>query len=33
MSERIIDNSNQIITQFGEKIKGFDEQFNTIIRE
>lgn len=30
MNEKIVENSNQVITSFGNKIKTFDEQFNTI---
>lgn len=33
MSERIIINSNQIIDEFGEKIKNFDNEFNVVKNE
>lgn len=33
MNEKIVENSNQIITKFGENMKGHNEQLNTIIND
>lgn len=33
MNEKIINNSNQIINEFGEKIKGFDNEFDVVKNE